>query len=184
MKENLNIGSMLNGSVNQSNNSVIEKYCPNNDASLCEVYGGLYQWDECMQYTVAPGGQGICPSGWHIPTSAEWCVMTTFLDNTTDCYCSCWSGTDVGGKLKESGLDHWISPNTGATNESGFTALGAGYRNALGNLINFKENAHFWTSNEVLSPNAMRRNLTSGTATIGRYAVSKSFGKSIRCIKD
>jgi len=129
-KENLNVGTMINGTHNQTNNSVIEKYCYNNLTSNCDIYGGLYQWGEMVQYlngtsntttwNPPPTGnvQGICPTGWHIPKDAEWTVLTTYL-----------GGVSVaGGAMKETGNAHWSSPNTGATNSSGFTALGSGLR--------------------------------------------------------
>jgi len=71
---------------------------------MCNVYGGLYQWDEAMQYSTTVGVQGICPTGWHLPADSEWTTLTTFL------------GGEIiaGGKMKEAGLAHWASPNTGA----------------------------------------------------------------------
>ena len=71
MKENLNVGTRINGSSNQTNNGVVEKYCFNNLESNCDVYGGLYQWNELMQYVSTQGVKGICPLDWHIPTDQE-----------------------------------------------------------------------------------------------------------------
>ena len=71
-KENLNIGTMIDQSVSQTNNGIIEKYCYNNNPDSCSIYGGLYQWDELMQYSTTEGAPGIPPSDWHIPTDAEW----------------------------------------------------------------------------------------------------------------
>ena len=62
-----------------TNNGIIEKYCYDNDPVNCATYGGLYQWDEMMQYTTQQGTQGICPAGWHLPTDAEWTILTDFL---------------------------------------------------------------------------------------------------------
>jgi uncharacterized protein (TIGR02145 family) len=81
----------------------------NNDkASYKATYGALYNW-----YTVAT--DNLCPTGWHVPTTAEWQILKDYLGSSVD-----------GGKLKESGTTHWKSPNKGATNESGFTALPGG----------------------------------------------------------
>jgi len=66
-QENLNVGTRINGSSNQTDNGEIEKYCYNNLDANCVTYGGLYQWDEAMQYVTTAGTQGICPDGWHIP---------------------------------------------------------------------------------------------------------------------
>ena len=118
MAENLNIGTRIDGDTDQTNNSTIEKYCYDDDTDNCDTYGGLYQWDEMMQYVTTEGTQGICPAGWHLPTDAEWTTLTNFL-----------GGESVaGGKMKEEGLDHWQTPNTGATNSSGFTGLPGGFR--------------------------------------------------------
>jgi hypothetical protein len=88
--QNLNIGTMLNSTSTQTNNSIIEKYCYNDDAVNRAVYGGLYQWDELMNYTsssitVPSGRQGICPLGWHLPSDAEWCQLETYLDASINC---------------------------------------------------------------------------------------------------
>ncbi|MBI4648201.1 MAG: hypothetical protein HY738_16860 [Bacteroidia bacterium] len=121
MAENLNFGTMINSTTGgqfQTDNAVIEKYCYSNNSANCSTYGGLYEWNEMMQYNPSDAGnpgttQGICPSGWHIPTDAELTTLTDYL-----------GGESVaGGKMKEIGTTHWTSPNTGATNESGCTAL-------------------------------------------------------------
>jgi uncharacterized protein (TIGR02145 family) len=119
MAENLNVGTKINSTSDgqlQTDNEILEKYCYNNDIANCNIYGGMYEWNEAMQYDTTEGAQGICPDGWHIPTDAEWTTLTTFL-----------GGESVaGGKMKEAGFAHWYSPNTGATNESGFTGLPGG----------------------------------------------------------
>ena len=127
MAENLEIGKMINFGSEETDNGVIEKYCYNNDPKNCEIYGGLYYEDEMMNYTYdntskhfgskfKEGAQGICPNGWHIPSKSEWDYLIKYL-----------GGRDIaGGKLKEAGYRHWSLPNTGATNESGFTALPGG----------------------------------------------------------
>ena len=96
MAENLNVGTRINGSGSQTNNSTIEKYCYDDNEANCTTYGGLYQWDESMQYSTMPGVQGICPTGWHLPTDAEWTTLTTYL-----------GGEGIaGGKKKETGTTH------------------------------------------------------------------------------
>ena len=71
MAENMNIGTRINGSGDQTNNGTIEKYCYDDNEANCDTNGGLYQWNEMMQYTTMEGAQGICPAGWHIATDAE-----------------------------------------------------------------------------------------------------------------
>lgn len=193
MKENLNIGTMIGGSVDQTDNSVIEKYCSNNDLGNCTIYGGLYQWGEMVQYlngasnttswNPVPTGivQGICPAGWHIPSDVELCILIQYLDPSVVCIGGdSWSGTDGGGKMKETGTLHWASPNTGATNSSGFTALPAGQ--SIYNDIGLS--AHFWSDTEYNYQQAWDRALSNDRADIHREVPYKSSGFSIRCVRD
>src|SRR5665647_1782373 len=71
LKENLDVGIMIDSVTEPGNNGVIEKYCYNNNAANCTTYGGLYKWNEAMEYVTTPGIKGICPPGWHIPTHTE-----------------------------------------------------------------------------------------------------------------
>ena len=124
MARNLNIGIKKDWPLNQTDNDTIEKYCYDNNLANCEVYGELYQLAEANDYNTINGGQGICPDGWHLSTDDEWCTLATFLDGTVNCTVDwAWTGTDAGGKLKETGTTHWSSPNSGATNSSGFQPL-------------------------------------------------------------
>jgi uncharacterized protein (TIGR02145 family) len=143
------------------------------------TYGVLYNWPAAMagaaSSTTNPSGvQGACPAGWHIPSYAEWIQLWNYLGGKSI----------AGGKLKEAGTDHWTSPNTGATNESGFTALPGGDRRSDGIFDNIGYSGFFWSSTE--SPNNPWYHdvyYTSNHASIYdiRY---KEFGVSIRCIKD
>lgn len=175
MAENLNIGTRIDGSSNQANNATIEKYCYENSEAQCDVYGGLYQWNEMMNYTTTPGVQGICPDGWHLPTDAEWTALTTYL-----------GGESVaGGKMKETGTTHWNSPNTGATNSSGFTGLPGGYRNIGGTFGGLGSDGYFWSSSEYSTTNAWARGLSYSSAFVYRYiGLNKSYGFSVRCLRD
>ncbi|MCX6272816.1 MAG: hypothetical protein NTU44_16685 [Bacteroidetes bacterium] len=173
MKKNLNVGTMIPGANSQTNNSIIEKYCYDDNATNCAIYGGLYQWDELMQYTTTEGAQGICPTGWHIPSDAEWTIQTNYL-----------GGESVaGGKMKETGTTHWLSPNTSATNLSGFTALGAGYRNDGGDFSNLAYNAVFWSSTEFPTTIGFGRNLGNDRANVYRLGYYKIKGLSLRCTR-
>jgi uncharacterized protein (TIGR02145 family) len=145
MAENLNIGNRIESGNNQTDNEIIEKYCYNDLDYNCDIYGGLYQWDEMMQYhpaedtsIITGDTQGICPNGWHIPTYKEWETLSDTL------------GVGAGGKLKEAGFEHWIAPNTGATNESGFTGLpGGAYQPGVSNTTKFfgiGQECDYWSS--------------------------------------
>ena len=184
MAENLNIGTRINGSQNQQNNGTTEKYCYDNQEMYCDVYGGLYQWNEMMLYSSTPGIQGICPVGMHIPTDGEWCTLTSFLDLSVDCSLTAYSGTTVGGKMKETGTIHWNYPNVGATNSSGFSALGAGERDWSGPFMNFGNSASYWSSSYHDASTSWFRSLYVSWTTIYRYGMNKSCGFSVRCLKN
>ena len=192
--QNLNVGTKIDGSGDQTNNSIIEKYCYNNIESNCDVYGGIYQWAETVQYfngatnttswSPDPTGnvQGICPIGWHLPTDAEFSTLSTYL-----------GGTDIaGGKMKEAGTIHWLTPNTGSTNSSGFTALPGGERIPYSGVFGYlSQYAQFWTASEGSSYSAWDRYLTYGSEYLGTNNTSggstgndKTSGFSVRCVKD
>lgn len=184
MKENLNIGARINGTTEQTDNDTIEKYCYDNLETNCDVYGGLYQWDEMMQYSTTAGVQGICPTGWHLPTDNEWCTMTIYLDPTINCNATGWLGTDAGGKMKETGTIHWLSPNTGATNSSGFTALPTGYRLPDGSFINLGGDNSYWTSFQVSESSSTNWLLKNNNAKVAQTNNNNSYGFSARCLQD
>jgi uncharacterized protein (TIGR02145 family) len=184
MAENLNIGTMINGSTNQIENSTIEKYCYGNNTANCDVYGGLYQWNEAMQYNSNPGVPGICPTGWHLPTDQEWCTLEQFIEPIIPCNREYFSGTHAGGDLKETGTLHWQSPNLGATNVTGFTALPGGYRTEGGSFSYFPSYAFFWSSNEYDANWSWNRALYYNYASIRRAGDAKTRGYNVRCLKD
>ncbi|MBI5010765.1 MAG: hypothetical protein HZB98_14215 [Bacteroidia bacterium] len=131
------------------------------------TYGALYNW-----YAVSSGK--LCPSGWHIPSDEEWTTLTTFTGGTET----------AGNKLKEKGTLHWTSPNSGATNSSGFTALPGGYRYYSGAYNAGKRYGFWWTSTESNSLSAFARDLYYGYAYIDKISSDKRSGASVRCVKD
>jgi len=144
-------------------------YCwYNNDAATYKTpYGALYNW-----YAVNTGK--LCPTGWHIPTDEEWTELTDYL-----------GGTSVaGGKLKESGTTHWNSPNTGATNETGFTALPSGYRNYGGTYDDIVNYGYWWSSQEFSTTEAYYRDMSYNDISIYRGNDYKLYGFSVRCLRD
>jgi uncharacterized protein (TIGR02145 family) len=130
-------------------------------------YGALYNW-----YAVNSGK--LCPAGWHVPSDDEWTTLATFLGGSTI----------AGSKLKETGTIHWQSPNSGASNSSGFTALPGGYRYYNGIFNAMKRYGYWWTSTENSVANAYGRDLYYGYSTLDRISSDKRSGASIRCIKD
>jgi uncharacterized protein (TIGR02145 family) len=183
MQENLNIGTRIDAGNDQTDNGSLEKYCYSNDTTYCDTYGGLYQWDEMMQYVTIEGAQGICPIGWHIPTDAEWCTLENEVDaGTVSCSETGWRGTDAGGNLKNT--LNWQAPNTGATNSSLFTALPGGYRNQSGGFHVVGYNGYWWGSTEYSSSDTYCRSLYSIKAQVYRGNEAKAFGFSVRCLRD
>ena len=138
-------------------------------AANLATYGYLYNW-----YAVADS-KGLCLSGWHVPSDTEWTTLTTYL-----------GGENVaGGKMKSTGTTYWNSPNTGASNESGLTALPGGWRNSAGNFFNISYNAFFWSATHYATSLAWIRYLYYSTGNV--LSVNggvKSFGASVRCLKD
>ena len=203
MADNLNLGIMIPGASDQTDNGIVEKYCLNDDSSNCDIYGAIYQWQEVMNYSSSCNGtgappddacaspvRGICPPGWHIPSHYEWTTLEenigssapgTFpYDDTT----AGWHGIDEGGRLKETGTSHWASPNTGATNSSGFTGLPAGIRTTgSGFVINTGSSGYFWSSTGDGSDNVWTRNLTYDQADINKKVWNEMMGLSVRCVK-
>lgn len=149
-------------------------YCDyNNIPSNSTTYGRLYNW-----YTVNDT-RNICPVGWHVPSDSEWTILETYLGG--------W--TIAGGKLKEVGTSHWQSPNAGATNETGFTALPGGFRNINGTgtnwIYNYIGNSGFlWSSTESTTTLASRKYLYYNQSGLSNNSNNKKYGFSVRCIKD
>ncbi len=173
MKQNLNVGTKIDSTVAQSNNGTVEKYCYRDLDANCTTYGGLYQWNEMMQYSTTQGIKGICPTGWHLPTDAEWTTLSTYL-----------GGESVaGGKMKETGTAHWTTPNLGATNTSGFTGLPGGWHHTSGLFNAIGIYGNFWSSTEYPT-HAWYWSLDFNNESLHRYNNPKDFGYSVRCVKD
>ena len=143
------------------------------------TYGVLYNWTAAMDgeasSTTNPSGiQGVCPAGWHLPSEAEWTELTNYL-----------GGTSVaGGKLKETGTTHWNTPNTGATNETGFTALPGGYRFTNGSFYNIGNLGNWWSATELNAAYAWNRYMYGSYSDVHRDYFNKEVGFSVRCVRD
>ena len=153
----------------------------NNAAANNAVYGKLYNWYAAAGiYDAASLGnstlrKNLAPTGWHVPTDAEWTTLTT-----------CLGGEPVaGGKMKETGTTHWYSPNFGATNSSGFTALPGGYRvNDNGNTFDIGAGGYLWSSSELDADTAWYRGVYSGGSNCARQGSFKAGGFSVRCLRN
>jgi uncharacterized protein (TIGR02145 family) len=139
------------------------------DESKVATYGRLYTW------FAVTDGRNIAPAGWHVPTDAEWMTLTEHL-----------GGKKVAqGKLKEAGTTHWDSPNTEATNGSGFTAIPGGNRWPDGRFLGIGDFTHWWTATEHDAKFAWRRILVKGApADNFRGYASKKIGWLVRCVRD
>ncbi len=187
MVTNLNIGTMINGINDQIDNDTIEKYCYNDDTIYCNTYGGLYQWNEVMEYVTTQGVKGICPIGWHIPTEVEWNILVDCVAGGIP-----FGWQIAGGKMKSTGTTavgtgYWSAPNEGATNESGFAAHPAGFRSMWGNTFQaLHTNSNIWSSTEFASgTNAKYSTMNSVSNSIHtNNGYLKEFGFSVRCLKD
>ena len=186
LRENLNVGTMIDSTKDQTNNSIIEKYCYNNNPNNCATYGALYQWAEAVQYqngatdTTSPNPafsgnvQGICPSGWHIPSEAEYQTLITAVNNNGNALKA------VGQGLAQYGA------TGGGTNTSGFSALLAGDRYDKSNFYNLGIITFFWSSTEDYTYFAYEVDLYSNDSNIIWFHIysSKEEGFSVRCLKD
>jgi uncharacterized protein (TIGR02145 family) len=185
-KDNLDVGAQINVSINQENNDQKEKYCYNDLEVNCTEYGGLYQWAEMVQYLNGatnsnswdpiPTGnvQGLCPDGWHIPTASEWEDMITVIGGSTI----------AGGESKEIGYSHWSPPNTGASNETGFTALAGGARGFSGFYGDMGICGYYYTCTEHSQVHAYYRYPYYDVADFYNGYAFKTMGSSVRCVKD
>ncbi|HLF14153.1 MAG TPA: FISUMP domain-containing protein [Bacteroidota bacterium] len=168
LRENLNVGEQTQPGLQQTDNDTIEKYCFIDETVNCTKFGGLYQWNEAMQYVTAPGGRGICPPGWHIPTLGE----LRGLDTTV---------AGNGNQLKA--LRQGVGDGEG-TNTTGFSALLRGYRHLDGSFSIFGYQTYFWTSTEQTPAIASSLYLFYNYSDLYFYNIDKGYGFSVRCLKD
>jgi len=144
----------------------------NNDAAKNAKYGKLYNWYAVSKTT--NGNKNICPTGWHVPTDAEWMVLTDNLGGDSI----------AGGKMKEVGTTNWYSPNTDATNMSLFTGLPGGYRYSYGDYNYIGHYGYWWSSTEPKTSAAWYRYLDYYNGNAYRDDFSKGYGFSVRCLRD
>ena len=182
LKQNLNTSRYKNGTVipNVTNNTTwaglntgARCYYNNDSVTYSSTYGALYNW-----YTVNTGN--LCPIGWHVPSDADWTTLTTYLGGESI----------AGGKLKEAGIAHWSSPNSGAGNESNFSAIASGTKNGYFIPIDYvsfygKDTlTMYWSSSDYNNENSWIRQLSFNNINIQKLNYKNNFGFSVRCIKD
>jgi uncharacterized protein (TIGR02145 family) len=159
-------------------------------AAYAETYGALYTWAAAMRgdtssNTNPSNVQGVCPNGWHLPSDKEWQQLLIYLGmDKTETENWEWIGTDEGGKLKDTTTTHWKSPNTGATNETGFTAAPSGFRYRFGPYAFLFEDALIWASTEDDAVQGIYYGLRYNTATVRKSIQNKYNALSVRCVRD
>ncbi|MCX6265903.1 MAG: hypothetical protein NTW16_00895 [Bacteroidetes bacterium] len=162
--KNLNIGAWVNLSTGQTDNCIIEKYCMNNLSASCESNGGLYEWDELMWHDPAPGGQGLCPAGWHVPTDQEWLTLLNY-----------YGGRSVAG-------DSLKNQQNGSFRASPGGVL---YQNHTWSFdppdlaVTF-----FWTSEPEGLLRAKSHGMNSEVSSVSDYRSGRGNGFSVRCLRD
>ena len=179
MVENLNMSTFRNGDPipEAKTSEQWEKAAAEGQPAWCyyamdstneDIYGKLYNW-----YAVNDT-RGITPKGWHVPSDAEWQILIDFLGGESF----------AGGKMKETGTAHWKSPNTGANNKSGFSAVSGGLRYSDGEYNDIGDDAYFWSSTEYDREYAWYRIMGYYFSNVYRNYYDKSHGLSVRCLRD
>jgi uncharacterized protein (TIGR02145 family) len=169
LKENLNVGVMINSDKNQTNNHVIEKYCYQNVPANCSKYGGLYQWNEAMQYSSDTiNVKGICPPGWHLPDTLEFNKLTAAVNKNSKSLKAVGQGEGAGV----------------GSDISGFSALLSGSRNLNGAFFGLKSYTYIWSSTLANSVDGYDLYLNHGSGTIYQSNSKEDYGFNVRCIKN
>lgn len=178
MKENLNLGKwVMRGQqdIHSDNDDVLEKYCFGDNFVNCDQWGGLYEWDEMMRYVRTANAQGICPAGWHIPSSADFKALIRYLGGEYA----------AGGKMKFTGSSGWQQPNVAATDSSGFKALPGGYYDTMTRRWrDVLVNAYFWSSETISETTSVALSLSYRSGNADLYEEYNPSALSVRCIKD
>lgn len=142
-----------------------DSWCYYDNSSNCATYGRLYTWETAKK---------VCPAGWHLPSDAEWTQLTDYMGGNDE----------AGGKLKETGTSHWNSPNEGASNSAGFTALPGGNRDTHGAFSRHGSFGYWWSAKERDASNAWFRYLYFDIAKMVLLYGNKEYGYSVRCVRD
>ncbi len=189
MTRNLNVTRYRNGdpipqvtNATQWANLTTGAWCYyQNNTSNGIVYGKLYNW------YVLNDPRGLAPTGWHVPTDAEWSTLINCLDPNAD-------GGNIlpnvaGGKMKatgtiQAGTGLWQYPNAEVTNASGFTGLPGGFRDVDGTFGDVRKFGYWWSSSEYFTMYAWYRNLNFDSSNATRSYNSMNYGFSVRCLKD
>ena len=195
MAENLRVTQDADGND-------ITRYCYNNDAANCDLYGGLYTWHTVMNgagssNTNPSNVQGICPTGWHLPSYAEWTELVDYVvaqgypnsnvvNGAGNALKSCRQvSSPLGGDCDTSEHPRWNSHSIDyGTDEFGFSALPGGFRNTAGTYTLLGNVGDFWSSSESSSSSAVAYELAYNSGVLSGFGANKGIGKSVRCVRD
>jgi uncharacterized protein (TIGR02145 family) len=161
MQKNLNYGTSLQGTTEQTDNCINEKYCYSDNTANCTLYGGLYQWDELMAYTNTPGSQGLCSPGWHVPTQTEWNTLFTFYQQQALAGKPLQDTIIMGFRAKESGVIY----SNFSWSFKGFATI-------------------FWTSTPSGTIKAMSHGMNLINFSVSDYPANRSNAFAVRCLHD
>jgi uncharacterized protein (TIGR02145 family) len=151
----------------------------NNTPANSTIYGRLYNWftvdNNAATKVASNGGKNVCPTGWHVSTDAEWTTLTTYL-----------GGQNIaGGKLIETGTNHWLVSYSEVTNETGFTAIPGGGRLNGGTYYEMGSSGLWWSSTESsLTTSGYYWAMGYSINVVNRVSVNKRYGFSVRCLQD
>jgi uncharacterized protein (TIGR02145 family) len=174
MASNINVGRKISGTKDQANNGKVEKWCYNDDDTGCNSDGGLYTWNEAMQYAVAEGARGICPTGWHIPSDTEQYALERYLKDSGE-VCD-------ADRISESGCAS-AGRKLQLGGSSGFDFMLTGGRTVAGRFDNRETYGVFWSSSSN-GANAWNRLLDTSNVSMDRNSDLKTNGFSVRCMKN
>lgn len=172
LARNMNVGTRINGAVAMTSNGTLEKYCYNNLPARCTTLGGLYQWNEAMQYVIGERARGICPAGWHIPSDVDWKTLEMFLGMDA-------ATVDLFGYRGTAGAA------LGIGGSAKFEAPYAGIRTDTAVWFGLDTDTFFWSTTEGLAgANGVARRLGTSDPGIDRTGYAKANGFSVRCVMD
>ena len=161
MAVNLDNGNAVLSTKAQTDNCISEKYCLNDNSVNCDLYGGLYQWDELMKYYGSPGGQGLCPPGWHVPTENEWSSLFNF-----------YRGNALAGSPMK---DLYF-------NQFNARIKGINYLNSIWSFADFA--TFFWSSTSLETTKAFSHGLNVYNCSVSLYSSARSNAFPVRCVQD
>ncbi len=161
MQKNLDYGTSIQGNTGQTDNCINEKYCYGDNPANCNLYGGLYQWDELMAYTNSLAAQGLCPPGWHVPTQSDW--LTLFNSSL---------GQGLAAKPLQDSVFNGFRAIAGGFEYSNFTWKYQGFASI------------YWTSNPYGSIKALSHSMNQVNFSVADYYSNRSNAFAVRCLKD